>query len=161
MTQRTEIRFCQVASLSFINAIVCGGPGRELDFRVHIRSEFTKLGVDNILERLSNAEHDLLDTQINVYQERADADERDLADKYEVKRVNMDDADGMFTALHSALKNTRSYPALLDILKHALLIPANPIKRYVNIKGLIARSAVILSERSTFKGANIGRSSAN
>jgi dishevelled associated activator of morphogenesis len=40
----------QVASLSFINAVICGGPGRELEFRVHLRWEFIQLGITNLLD---------------------------------------------------------------------------------------------------------------
>lgn len=41
----------QVASLSFINAIICGGPGKDqLEIRMHLRYEFLNLGILTILE---------------------------------------------------------------------------------------------------------------
>lgn len=35
----------QVASMSFINAIICGGPGEDIEFRMHMRWEFIHLGL--------------------------------------------------------------------------------------------------------------------
>ena len=41
----------QVASLSFINAVVCGGPAKDnLEFRMHLRYEFLNLGILTVLE---------------------------------------------------------------------------------------------------------------
>ena len=35
--------------MSFINAIICGGPGKELKFRMHMRFEFLRLGLLNLV----------------------------------------------------------------------------------------------------------------
>ena len=40
----------QVASMSFINAVVCGGPGNNIEFRMHMRWEFIELGLLQLIE---------------------------------------------------------------------------------------------------------------
>ena len=36
--------------MSFINAVICGGPGVELEYRMHMRYEFITLGLDSLVE---------------------------------------------------------------------------------------------------------------
>jgi dishevelled associated activator of morphogenesis len=40
----------QVASMSFINAVICGGPGVNLEFRMHLRYEFLQLGLMQLID---------------------------------------------------------------------------------------------------------------
>jgi hypothetical protein len=40
----------QVASMAFINAVTCGGPGGEFAFRMHIRWEFLQLGLMQLID---------------------------------------------------------------------------------------------------------------
>lgn len=40
----------QVASMSFINAVTCGGPGINAEFRMHIRYEFLVLGLTQLID---------------------------------------------------------------------------------------------------------------
>jgi hypothetical protein len=40
----------QVASMSFINAVICGGPGKDVEFRMHIRFEFIELGLLQLID---------------------------------------------------------------------------------------------------------------
>ena len=36
--------------MSFINAVTCGGPGVNLEFRMHLRYEFINLGLMNLID---------------------------------------------------------------------------------------------------------------
>jgi hypothetical protein len=40
----------QVACMSFINAVTCGGPGIHFEFRMHMRWEFIQLGIIQLIE---------------------------------------------------------------------------------------------------------------
>ncbi|KAI3640676.1 hypothetical protein MIR68_001554 [Amoeboaphelidium protococcarum] len=142
----------QIAALSFINSVINGGPGKDLDFRLSMRWEFIKLGVDEIVDRLSEAEHDFLDLQLSVFQDRQAADEEELAKRYDYafsqggKSVDgVDDAEEVFRVLNNSLKNTRSYTYFLGSLKHALLVPQNPLKltKYWTIIELLTKQIIL------------------
>jgi hypothetical protein len=62
--------------MGFINALIYGGPGKEIEFRMHIRCEFLQLGLlelihvrhyDFNLQKISDIEHDDLQMQIDVW----------------------------------------------------------------------------------------------
>lgn len=119
----------QVSSLSFINAIICAGPGKELDFRMHMRYEFIRLGMDRVIQRLVAADHDFLDTQIHIYLEKANADEAELAKRYDQIKMNSKDPEEMFSLLWKSIKDSRSQPHAVSLLKHLMLLPIEPIKK--------------------------------
>eukprot|EP00158_Paraphelidium_tribonemae_P008824 Partr_v1_DN28698_c0_g1_i3_m50167 putative Dishevelled Associated Activator of Morphogenesis len=118
----------QVAALSFINAIIFGGPGKELEFRAHMRYEFTLLGVHNVLERLNQLENEMMQAQISVYLDREEDDEIELGKKYDLKALNTQDGPVMINTLLSSLKSTRAQPIFLKFMQHVLLFP-NPVKQ--------------------------------
>lgn len=138
----------QIASLSFINSVICGGPGKELEFRCHMRCEFIKLGVDKVVERLSEIEHEALETQLAVYQDRMEADEAELGKKYDVSTVNKEDVSGMFGLMLDSVKNTRAQQTFQSLFQHMILIPANPIKRskYLRLLDEICAQIVLQKE---------------
>jgi hypothetical protein len=105
-----------------------------MDYRLSMRFEFIRLGLDVIVDRVSQAEHDFLDTQIEVYLNRLEADEKELSNRYDLAKINMEDAEALFGVLHGSIKNSRSYPYFISILQHCLLLPINPIKRFANVK---------------------------
>ncbi|OBS74535.1 hypothetical protein A6R68_14927, partial [Neotoma lepida] len=59
-----EIPF-QVASMQFINIVVHSV--EDMNFRVHLQYEFTKLGLDEYLDKLKHTESDKLQVQIQAY----------------------------------------------------------------------------------------------
>lgn len=123
-----------MASLSFINAIVCGGPGKDLEFRLHMRTEFNELGVGRVVDKLSKAHHDFLETQIGVYQDRAAADEQELNTRFDSTKFNKEDPGSIFEALYSAIKNSRTARPFLSTFQHLYLIPNTPAIRFVLIE---------------------------
>lgn len=127
----------QIAALSFINALICGGAGHELEYRLHKRLEFDNLGVGKIVERLKDFKHEILQTQINVYLNRAEADESELAQRLNItSKVKYDDAKAVFGALLTSVHNTRCYTPFLTILNHLLIIPLDSKIRFVFIMKL-------------------------
>lgn len=43
--------------MSFINAVICGGAGYNLDFRMHMRYEFIHLGLTRLIDVSVNYLH--------------------------------------------------------------------------------------------------------
>jgi hypothetical protein len=135
----------QVSSLSFINAIICAGAGKETEFRLNIRYEFIQLGINHIIDRLLSSDmSDVLDTQIGVFQSNQDADEQELQKRYE-GQVLPEDPESIFQTLNNGMKNTRAYPFFLELLHTSLIIPANPVKRskYWNIIVELVKQVVL------------------
>lgn len=122
-------RELQIASLSFINAILCGGPAKtQTEVRLHIRYELINLGITNIIQKLSVIDDELLQTQIDIYKKKAEEDEEEMFKRYQ-GGFESDDATILFDTLNKTLKNTRSYTQFLNVLKHALLMPKDSSER--------------------------------
>lgn len=98
---------------------------------MHIRWEFIQLGADLAVDRLSNAEHDFLDTQIDVFMSRMKSDEAEFAKRFDLSRINADDPETMVEALNANLRNTRAHMFFTDVLRQGLQMPQNPVKMYV------------------------------
>lgn len=97
---------------------------------MHMRFEFCQLGVDSVVERLSHAELDFLDTQIQVYQDRADADEQEIFRRNDAPALDLQSVESICSALVSNAKSSRAAPLILSAMQHVLLIPSNPIRRF-------------------------------
>jgi len=123
-------RELQIASLSFINAILCGGPAKtQTEVRLHIRYELINLGITNIIQKLSVINDELLQTQIKIYKKKAEEDEEEMFKRYQGGSFETDDASRLFETLNKTLKNTKSYNQFLNVLKHALLMPKDSSER--------------------------------
>ncbi|KAI9093467.1 formin homology 2 domain-containing protein [Phlyctochytrium arcticum] len=120
----------QVASMSFINAVICGGAGYNLDFRMHMRYEFLHLGLNLLIDGIGTLENELLQTQIDVWVAGLEADEDEVFMKLDVRdHLEWEDAVGLATALADTMDRSTCYSAYLSILKHLCLLPANPFQR--------------------------------
>ncbi|TPX38459.1 hypothetical protein SeLEV6574_g07774, partial [Synchytrium endobioticum] len=119
----------QVASMSFINAVICGGPGVNLDFRMHLRYEFIQLGLDSLAERIGEIDNDLLQTQIDLWFDGLEADEEELYSKIDLTTVDVEDNEDMFHALDDSMAPTSCGPHWSNLLQHLLLLPANPFQK--------------------------------
>uniref|UniRef100_A0A7M4ERV6 Diaphanous related formin 2 n=1 Tax=Crocodylus porosus TaxID=8502 RepID=A0A7M4ERV6_CROPO len=96
----------QVACMQFINALVTSP--EDLDFRIHLRNEFLRCGLKNILPGLKKKENEELDIQLKVFDENKEEDLIELSHLYHL--------------LYNMLKDTRSENYFLSILQHLLLI---------------------------------------
>ncbi|KAL7752167.1 hypothetical protein RI367_002211 [Sorochytrium milnesiophthora] len=118
------------ACFIFINAVTCGGPGaNSLDVRVHTRYEFYTLGIDRLIQNFVVKEAAYLETQINVFEGRAAADEAELAAQFGLETINYESPESMFTVVCSKLKETRGWPSVLSTMRHLLLMPNDPALR--------------------------------
>jgi hypothetical protein len=119
----------QLACLSFINSIICGA--KEDEFRMQIRYEFLKLGIENIIDKISETSDKYVRTQIEVFKERMESDDEQLLSKYELneKNIDQDNPHEVYKILEVTLKNTNCWAYVIDIFKHYLLIPTNTTLR--------------------------------
>ncbi|KJE91529.1 DAAM1 protein [Capsaspora owczarzaki ATCC 30864] len=125
----------KTAGMVLVNTIVMSGVGREdLDFRMHIRMEFTSLGLDEMVERLRKYEDRLLDIQLDVFENIQGSDEELFADKFDFTKLSSSKIDKtniveVFGTVVKALSLTGAFISLQSILHHLLLIPKEAQRR--------------------------------
>ncbi|EGF79568.1 hypothetical protein BATDEDRAFT_89642 [Batrachochytrium dendrobatidis JAM81] len=119
----------QVASMSFINAVICGGPGVELEFRMHMRLEFIQLGLLQLIEKIAHLENDILQTQIDVFIRANESDELEWFDRMGQEPFNKDNIDELSRKLVETNKVSSSQAQYHSLLNHISMLPANPIER--------------------------------
>ncbi|XP_072256771.1 protein diaphanous homolog 1 [Pyxicephalus adspersus] len=110
----------KVSCMLLINAMIIQGD--ELDFRVHIRSELIRSGLNNLLKDLQTIENDELKVQLNVFMEHSEYDADDLRGRLDDIRVEMDDMQEVFQILQNTVKDSPAEQLFLSILQHLLLI---------------------------------------
>nr|DBA33035.1 TPA: hypothetical protein GDO54_000771 [Pyxicephalus adspersus] len=112
----------QVACMQLINALVTSPD--DLDFRLHIRNEFMRCGLREILPQLKHIRNDALDIQLRVFDEHKEEDmiefSHRLDDFYYLNTLT--DASDVFSMLWNSVKNTNSEVYFLSILQHLLII---------------------------------------
>lgn len=110
----------QVACMQLINALVTSPD--ELDFRLHIRNEFMRCGLREILPNLNTVRNDALDIQLKVFEEHKEEDMIEFSHRLEDIRSELDDIGDVFNVLYSSVKDTNAESYFLSILQHLLLI---------------------------------------
>ncbi|XP_072266585.1 protein diaphanous homolog 3 [Pyxicephalus adspersus] len=110
----------QVACMQLINALVTSPD--DLDFRLHIRNEFMRCGLREILPQLKHIRNDALDIQLRVFDEHKEEDMIEFSHRLDDVRSEMDDASDVFSMLWNSVKNTNSEVYFLSILQHLLII---------------------------------------
>ncbi|XP_062986128.1 protein diaphanous homolog 1 [Elgaria multicarinata webbii] len=110
----------KVACLQLINALII--PADELDFRVHIRSELMRSGLQQILKELHAQDNEELKVQLLVFEEYGEEDSADLRGRLEDVRIEMDDFSEVFQILLNTVKDSKAEQHFLSILQHLLLI---------------------------------------
>lgn len=110
----------QVACMQLINALVTSPD--ELDFRLHIRNEFMRCGLREILPSLSAVKNDALDIQLKVFEEHKEEDMIEFSHRLEDIRSELDDIGDVFNVLYCSVKDTGAESYFLSILQHLLLV---------------------------------------
>eukprot|EP00066_Takifugu_rubripes_P005695 XP_003969938.1 PREDICTED: protein diaphanous homolog 3 isoform X1 [Takifugu rubripes] len=110
----------QVACMQFINALVTSPD--ELDLRLHIRNEFMRCGLKEMLPQLTNIRNEALDIQLKVFEEHKEEDMIEFSHRLEDIRSELDDAWDVFNMLQSVVKDSSAEPYFLSMLQHLLLI---------------------------------------
>ncbi|XP_041428685.1 protein diaphanous homolog 2 isoform X2 [Xenopus laevis] len=110
----------QASCMQFINALLTSP--EELDFRIHLRNEFLRCGLKQILPELKEKENEELDIQLKVFDENKEEDLLELSHRLRDIRAEMDDINEVYHLLYNMLKDTASEACFLSILQHFLLI---------------------------------------
>ncbi|XP_041639883.1 protein diaphanous homolog 3-like isoform X2 [Cheilinus undulatus] len=110
----------QVACMQLINALVTSPD--ELDFRLHIRNEFTRCGLKEILPQLATIRNEALDIQLKVFEEHKEEDMIEFSHRLEDIKSELDDAGDVFSIVQSMVKDSSAEPYFLSILQHLMLI---------------------------------------
>ncbi|XP_077166966.1 protein diaphanous homolog 1 [Paroedura picta] len=110
----------KVACLQLINALII--PADELDFRMHIRSELMRSGLQQILKDLHSQDNEELKVQLSVFEEYGEEDSAELRGRLEDIRIEMDDFGEIFQILLNTVKDSKAEQHFLSLLQHLLLI---------------------------------------
>ncbi|XP_076586660.1 protein diaphanous homolog 3-like [Chaetodon auriga] len=110
----------QVACMQLINALVTSPD--ELDFRLHIRNEFMRCGLKEILPQLRTIRNEALDIQLKVFEEHKEEDMIEFSHRLEDIKSELDDAGDVFSIVQSTVKDSSAEPYFLSILQHLMLV---------------------------------------
>ena len=113
------------------NAIV--NSSNDLEFRVHLRNELLDLGIDDAIEELRGPDNDDLNTQLNVFEDEAVADDETIADRYGLMSINMTDPQEVFNAIKSQASDSTSSSWFLKTLQQILLMPSSRKFRFRSV----------------------------
>ncbi len=106
--------------MTLINAIITSP--EDLDFRMHLRNEFMREGLLDVLDTLEQDANDELKTQLKVFQEHRDADFDELAQRFDNIRLELDDVDECFELIKNMVMYSNAEPYFLSILQHLITI---------------------------------------
>ncbi|OWK64302.1 Protein diaphanous 3 [Lonchura striata] len=107
----------QVACMQLINALVTSPD--DLDFRLHIRNEFMRSGLKEILPQLQCIKNEALDIQLKVFNEHKEEDMIEFSHRLEDIRSELEYP---FESCYDLFKDTSAEGYFLSILQHLLLI---------------------------------------
>uniref|UniRef100_A0A0P6J7Y2 Protein diaphanous homolog 3 isoform e n=1 Tax=Heterocephalus glaber TaxID=10181 RepID=A0A0P6J7Y2_HETGA len=110
----------QVACMQLINALVTSPD--DLDFRLHIRNEFMRGGLKEILPYLKHIKNDSLDIQLKVFDEHKEEDVIEFSHRFEDIRAEVEEASDVYNMVWNTVKETRAEGYFVSILQHLLLI---------------------------------------
>ncbi|XP_072832741.1 protein diaphanous homolog 3 isoform X4 [Vicugna pacos] len=110
----------QVACMQLINALVTSPD--DLDFRLHIRNEFLRCGLKEILPNLKCIRNDGLDIQLKVFDEHKEEDLIEFSHRLEDIRTELDEPCDLYNVVWNTVKETRAEGHFISILQHLLLI---------------------------------------
>ncbi|XP_059208190.1 protein diaphanous homolog 3-like [Centropristis striata] len=110
----------QVACMQLINALVTSPD--ELDFRLHIRNEFMRCGLKEILPQLTSIRNEALDIQLKVFEEHKEEDMMEFSHRLEDIKSELDDVGDVFSIVQSMVKDSIAEPYFLSIMQHLMLI---------------------------------------
>ncbi|XP_053827150.1 protein diaphanous homolog 3 isoform X4 [Vidua macroura] len=110
----------QVACMQLINALITSPD--DLDFRLHIRNEFMRSGLKEILPQLQCIKNEALDIQLKVFNEHKEEDMIEFSHRLEDIRSELDEVNDVYNMVWNTVKDTSAEGYFLSILQHLLLI---------------------------------------
>uniref|UniRef100_A0A4W3HJI5 Diaphanous-related formin 3 n=1 Tax=Callorhinchus milii TaxID=7868 RepID=A0A4W3HJI5_CALMI len=109
-----------VACMQLINALVTSPD--DLDFRLHLRNEFVRCGLREILPELRTIKNDALDIQLKVFDENFKCSLVRCSIEYDILNFDSTEISDVYNILSYSVKDTGAETYFLSILQHLLLI---------------------------------------
>lgn len=112
----------QVGCMQLVNAIICT-PHENLDFRLHLRNEFMRCGLQDLIKHLDEQDNEELQVQLGTFHGQAEDDQEEIIQRFEVTKVDMSDPDHCFELLKQINSADRENErCFLSILQHLLCV---------------------------------------
>jgi len=110
----------KVSCLTLINALLSCPD--DLDFRMHLRNEFMRGGLFDVLEAIENSGCEEFQLQLKVFIDHKEEDFDEFAHRFDNIRVEFDEVDDVYDMVKNSVLNTAAEPYFLSILQHLLYI---------------------------------------
>merc|ERR550519_1836284 len=110
----------RVSCLTLINAIII--TPMDLDFRMHLRNEFLRVGLIDVLDALDGNSSDELQTQLKVFYDHKEEDFDEFAQRFDNIRLELDDVNECFELIKNLVMDTPAEPYFLSVLQHLVCI---------------------------------------
>ena len=110
----------KVSCLTLINALLSCPD--DLDFRMHLRNEFMRGGLFDVLETIENDGCEEFQLQLKVFVDHKEEDFDEFAHRFDNIRVEFDEVDDVYDMVKNSVLNTAAAPYFLSILQHLLYI---------------------------------------
>ncbi|KAF8782803.1 protein diaphanous-like isoform X1 [Argiope bruennichi] len=112
----------RIACIQLINALVTSPD--DLDFRLHLRNEFMRTGLIDVLENLQvegnpTAE---LSIQLKIFHDHKDEDFDEFSQRYENVRLEFEEMNDCYDLIRQTIAETPAEGDFLSILQHLLCI---------------------------------------
>ena len=117
----------RVACLTLINALI--STPEDLDFRMHIRNEFMRDGLIDVLEALESDKGIELQTQLKIFNEHKEEDFDEFAQRFDNIRLELDDVNDVFEMVKNLVMDSPAEPYFLSILQHLICIRDDALVR--------------------------------
>merc|ERR1719245_2442472 len=122
----------RVACLTLINALISSPD--DLDFRIHLRNEFMRDGLIDVLEALDNDKGEELQLQLKVFNEHKEEDFDEFAQRFDNIRLELDDVNECFELVKNLVMDSPAEPYFLSILQHLVCIRDDALVRPADFK---------------------------
>eukprot|EP00092_Neocalanus_flemingeri_P020848 GFUD01022586.1.p1 GENE.GFUD01022586.1~~GFUD01022586.1.p1 ORF type:complete len:1076 (+),score=306.59 GFUD01022586.1:84-3311(+) len=110
----------RVACLTLVN-VLTSSP-EDLDFRMHLRNEFMRVGLIDVLEELHDDPGDEVQLQLKIFFEHKEEDFDEFAQRFDNIRLELDDVNEVFELVKNSVTETAAEPYFLSVLQHLLCI---------------------------------------
>ncbi|KAG0342256.1 hypothetical protein BG000_005983 [Podila horticola] len=120
-TQDGQLIEYVLSNVVFVNALL--QVVDDIELRIHLRSQLTTSGLTRIISKMRSLNYDLIDRQLNIYEDEAENDHDDMVEFYNHQILHdMSDPYDVFHALLRSVESSRAYDFFLSLLQHMLLI---------------------------------------
>ncbi|XP_064086830.1 protein diaphanous-like isoform X1 [Macrobrachium nipponense] len=112
----------RLSCLSLVNALINFVPDDNLDFRLHLRNEFMRNGLQDLLEILKKSDHVDLQKQVEVFHKSRLEDFEDWQDRFFTHVDEMEDLGRCFEIVRQQVQDSSCETPFLSILQHLAFI---------------------------------------